>query len=196
MLSESSSSHGSGIFEGLCWKDSKQVLPHRCKLRLNQIYDVNWLIKQQITPSSCPICHYGHRAPFGLGPNPALRFRCAPPSPRRTGGGRDVSTMTQKGEKNGQKRWLYVMTEKLSSQPVYISILLMFLTTQTPDHDSPGKPVSSVPTAWGSRTIFKSEPVFYFRSPFFSALFPPPSNTTTRLCSRLCSSLTVSPLWI
>lgn len=41
-------------------------------------------------PSACPTCHYGHRAPFGLAPNPPLLFRCAPLSPRRLAGGPDV----------------------------------------------------------------------------------------------------------
>lgn len=48
-------------------------------------------------PSSCPICHYGQRAPFGLGPNPPLLFRCAPLSPRRLAGGTDVFNGATKG---------------------------------------------------------------------------------------------------
>lgn len=68
-------------------------------------------------PSSCPICHYGHRAPFGPGPNPPLHFRCAPLSPRRLAGGTDVlNSATEGGGGTGRRMddtgegGLYVMT--------------------------------------------------------------------------------------
>lgn len=57
-------------------------------------------------PSSCPICHSGHRAPLGPRPNPPLRFRCGAPASedgRRSG---RVKRWQERGgkqeEKNGE----------------------------------------------------------------------------------------------
>lgn len=44
-------------------------------------------------PSSCPICHSGHRAPLGPRPNPPLRFRCS-------------ASASEEGRRSGRvKRW-------------------------------------------------------------------------------------------
>lgn len=54
-------------------------------------------------PSSCPICHSGHRAPLGPRPNPPLRFRCrasASEDGRRSG---RVKRWRERGKKQEEK---------------------------------------------------------------------------------------------